>query len=149
MQNHNWECLTKAAVTAYSNRDFNNAVNLNKQALSLLEISFNDDFNFDAESTIAAAAVSFLNLAESYTVLGEFILANAQYENAISFLQVAMSRPDVSDQQYGIIIRTLTRIRCEWQLFSQSHLSELPAQSNLLMETFSNVVSAPKKVIHH
>ncbi len=149
MLNHNWECLTKEAINAYSNHAFDDAVNLNKQALSLLEVSFDDDFNRDAESTIAAATVSFLNLAESYTVLGEFVLANAQYENAIHFLQVAMTRSDVSDQQYGIIIRTLTRIRCEWQLFSQSHLSELPSQSHPLMETFSNVVSAPKKVIHH
>ena len=149
MLNHNWECLTKEAINAYSNHAFDDAVNLNKQALSLLEVSFDDDFNRDAESTIAAATVSFLNLAESYTVLGEFVLANAQYENAIHFLQVAMTRSDVSDQQYSIIIRTLTRIRCEWQLFSQSHFSALPAQNNPLMETFSNVVSAPKKAIRH
>jgi len=149
MQNHNWECLTKAAVTAYSNHDFNDAVNLNKQALSLLEVSFDDDFNFDVESTIAAATVSFLNLAESYTLLGDFVLANAQYENAVNFLQAAMTRLDLNEQQYGIIIRTLTRIRCEWQLFNQSHFSKLPAQNNVLMETFSNVVSAPKKAIHH
>ena len=149
MLNHNWECLTKEAVNAYSNHAFNDAVNLNKQALSLLEVSFYDDFNHDVESTIAAATVSFLNLAESYTVLGEFVLANAQYENAINFLQAAMTRSAVNDHQYSIIIRTLTRIRCEWQLFNQSHFSELPAQSNPLMETFSNVVSAPKKATHH
>lgn len=122
------EYLTKQANKVYLNNAFSDAVKLNQQALIVMEQSFDDDFYHNAESAITAATVSFLNIAESYTESGDLILANTQYKNAVSFLQTAIVSSDVNDKQYGLIMRTVTRIRCEWELFKQSHI--IPTQLN-------------------
>lgn len=147
----NWERLTRQANRAYSNHAFSEAVELNQQALSQAEMSFDDDFYRDAESAVAAAAVSFLNIAESYTALGDFISANTQYENAVNFLQAIIVRPDVDDEQRGLIMRTATHIRFEWELFTQSHSKHVSAQSKALMQALSHAVSGSgsKVMVRH
>ncbi|MBJ7539700.1 tetratricopeptide repeat protein [Marinomonas transparens] len=145
----NWERLTRQANRAYSNHAFSDAVELNQQALTQVEQSFDDDFHRDAESAVAAATVSFLNIAESYTALGDFISANTQYESAVNFLQAAIARPDVNDEQRGLIMRTATHIRFEWELFTQSHGKEFSSQSRALMQALSQAVSYSKSAIHH
>jgi len=145
----NWERLTRQANRAYSNHAFSDAVELNQQALAQAEMSFDDDFYCDAESAVAAAAVSFLNIAESYTALGDFISANTQYENAVNFLQAIIVRPDVDDEQRSLIMRTATHIRFEWELFTQSHNKHVSAQSKALMQALSHAVSSSKAMLHH
>ena len=145
----NWERLTRQANRAYSNHAFTDAVDLNRQALMQAEMSFDDDFHRDAESAVAAAAVSFLNIAESYTALGDFVSANTQYENAVNFLQTIITRTDVDDEQHSLIMRTATHIRFEWELFTQSHSKNITAQSKMLMQALSNAVSSSKSVLHH
>ncbi|BFM51215.1 tetratricopeptide repeat protein [Marinomonas sp. THO17] len=145
----NWERLTRQANKAYSNHDYSNAVELNQQALQQVECSFDDDFHQDAESAVAAAAVSFLNIAESYTALGDFLSANTQYENAVNFLQAVIVRPDVDEEQRGLIMRTATHIRFEWELFSQSHSKHVVAQSKALMRSISNAVTSQGVMVRH
>lgn len=144
-----WERLTRQANKAYSNHAFSEAVDLNRQALMQAERSFDEDFYRDAESAVAAAAVSFLNIADSYTALGDFMSANTQYENAVSFLQTIIVRPDMSDEQRNLIMRTATHIRFEWELFTQSHSKHVSAQSKALMQALSNAVSVPKNAVRH
>lgn len=145
----NWERLTRQANKAYSNQDYSNAVELNQQALHQVEGSFDDDFHQDAESAVAAAAVSFLNIAESYTALGDFLSANTQYENAVNFLQAVIVRPDVDEEQRGLIMRTATHIRFEWELFSQSHSKHVMAQSKALMRSISSAVTSQGVMVRH
>ena len=145
----NWERLTRQANRAYSNHVFSDAVELNQQALTQAEMSFDDDFYRDAESAVAAAAVSFLNIAESYTALGDFVSANTQYENAVNFLQAIIVRPDLDGEQRGLIMRTATHIRFEWELFSQSYSKHVSTQSKVLMQALSNAVSSSETMVHH
>jgi len=145
----NWERLTRQANRAYSNHAFSDAVELNQQALTQAEASFDDDFYRDAESAVAAAAVSFLNIAESYTALGDFVSANTQYENAVNFLQAIIVRPDLDGEQRGLIMRTATHIRFEWELFSQSYSKHVSTQSKVLMQALSHAVTSSKTMVHH
>ncbi|WP_369920788.1 tetratricopeptide repeat protein [Marinomonas polaris] len=144
-----WERLTRQANRAYSNHAFTDAVDLNRQALMQAERSFDEDFYRDAESAVAAAAVSFLNIAESYTALGDFISANTQFESAVNFLQTIIARPDMDDEQRDLIMRTATHIRFEWELFTQSHSKEVSAQSRALMQSLTNAVSISTAVMRH
>ncbi|WP_417527927.1 tetratricopeptide repeat protein [Marinomonas shanghaiensis] len=144
-----WERLTRQANKAYSNHAFSEAVDLNRQALMQAERSFDEDFYRDAESAVAAAAVSFLNIAESYTALGDYISANTQYENAVNFLQAIIVRPDMNDEQRNLIMRTATHIRFEWELFSQSYNKNVSAQSKALMQALSHAVSMPTALVRH
>jgi tetratricopeptide (TPR) repeat protein len=144
-----WERLTRQANKAYSNHAFSEAVDLNQQALKQAERSFDEDFYRDAESAVAAAAVSFLNIAESYTALGDYISANTQYENAVNFLQAIIVRPDMNDEQRNLIMRTATHIRFEWELFSQSYNKNVSAQSKALMQALSHAVSMPTALVRH
>ncbi|WP_111638273.1 tetratricopeptide repeat protein [Marinomonas shanghaiensis] len=144
-----WERLTRQANKAYSNHAFSEAVDLNQQALRQAERSFDEDFYRDAESAVAAAAVSFLNIAESYTALGDYISANTQYENAVNFLQAIIVRPDMNDEQRNLIMRTATHIRFEWELFSQSYNKNVSAQSKALMQALSHAVSMPTALVRH
>lgn len=145
----NWERLTRQANRAYSNRAFSDAVDLNRQALAQAEMSFDDSFRRDAESAVAAMAVSFLNIAESYTALGDFVSANTQYENAISFLQTIITCTDIDDEQCSLILRTATHIRFEWELFTHSHGKNIKSQRKILMQALSNAVASSKNVVHH
>ena len=145
----NWERLTRQANRAYSNHAFTDAVDLNRQALMEAEYSFDEDFYRDAESAVAAAAVSFLNIAESYTALGDFISANTQFESAVNFLQTIIARPDMNDEQRNLIMRTATHIRFEWELFTQSYSKEVSVQSRALMQSLSNAVSISTAVVRH
>ena len=145
----NWERLTRQANRAYSNHAFADAVDLNRQALMEAERSFDEDFYRDAESAVAAAAVSFLNIAESYTALGDFVSANAQFENAVNFLQTIIARSDMDDEQRSLIIRTARHIRFEWELFTQSYSKEVSVQNRVLMQSLSNAVSIPTDMIRH
>ena len=138
----NWERLTRQANRAYSNHDYSDAVEFNREALMQVEMTFDEHFHLDAESTVAAAAVSFLNIAESYTALGDYISANTQYESAVNFLQAVIVRPDLDQEQRSLIMRTATHIRFEWELFAQSHSKSVTAQSRVLMRSLSNAVSA-------
>jgi len=144
-----WERLTRQANKAYSNHAFSEAVDLNQQALKQAERSFDEDLYRDAESAVAAAAVSFLNIAESYTALGDYISANNQYENAVNFLQAIIVRPDMNDEQRNLIMRTATHIRFEWELFSQSYNKNVSAQSKALMQALSHAVSMPTALVRH
>lgn len=144
-----WERLTRQANKAYSNHAFSEAVDLNRQALMQAERSFDEDFYRDAESAVAAAAVSFLNIAESYTALGDYISANTQYENAVNFLQTIIVRPDMNDEQRNLIMRTATHIRFEWELFTQSYNKNVSAQSKALMQSLSHAVSMPTALVRH
>jgi hypothetical protein len=144
-----WERLTRQANRAYSNHAFTDAVDLNRQALMEAERSFDEDFYRDAESAVAAAAVSFLNIAESYTALGDFISANTQFECAVNFLQAIIARPDLDGEQRSLIMRTATHIRFEWELFTQSYSKEVSAQSRALMQSLTNAVSISTAVMRH
>lgn len=144
-----WERLTRQANRAYSNHAFTDAVDLNRQALMEAERSFDEDFYRDAESAVAAAAVSFLNIAESYTALGDFISANTQFECAVNFLQTILNRADMDEDQRSLITRTATHIRFEWELFAQSYSKEVSAQSRALMHSLSNAVSMPVNMVRH
>ena len=145
----NWEQLTREANRAYSNHAFSDAVELNREALTQAEKTFEDDFHRDAESAVAAAAVSFLNIAESYTALGDFISANTEFESAVNFLQTIMARSDMNNEQRDLIMRTATHIRFEWELFAQSHRKNITAQSKMLMLALSSAVSNSKRTVHH
>ena len=145
----NWERLTRQANQAYSNHAFSDAVELNQQALTHAEMSFDDDFYRDAESAVAAAAVSFLNIAESYTALGDFMSANTQYENAVNFLQTIIVRSDLDDEQRKLIMRTATHIRFEWELFTQSYSKQVSSQSKGLMQALSRTDSSSKVMVRH
>jgi hypothetical protein len=144
-----WERLTRQANRAYSNNAFTDAVDLNRQALCEAERSFDKDFFRDAESAVAAAAVSFLNIAESYTALGDFISANTQFERAVHFLQTVISRPDMNNEQRSLIMRTATHIRFEWDLFTQSYQKDVSAQSKTLMQVLSSAITAPNAYVCH
>lgn len=145
----NWERLTRQANKAFSNHDFTDAVDLNRQALIQAERSFDEDFYRDAESAVAAAAVSFLNMAESYTALGDFVSANTQFECAVNFLQRVMSRPDMNNEQRDLIMRTATHIRFEWDLFTQSYHREVSIQSKALMQSLSHAISTSNTFVCH
>ncbi|NLQ17831.1 tetratricopeptide repeat protein [Marinomonas sp. M1K-6] len=145
----NWERLTRQANRAYSNHDFSSAVELNRQALRQAEMSFDEDFCRDAESAVAAAAVSFLNIAESYTALGDFISANTQYENAVNFLQAVIVRADMNDEQRDLIMRTATHLRFEWELFSQSYGKRLLSQGRALMESLNSAIAGTSAMVRH
>ena len=144
-----WERLTRQANRAYSNHAYLEAVDLNRQALSQVEHSFNEDFYQDAESVVAASVVSFLNIAESYTALGDFISANSQYEQAVNFLQSIIGRNDVTEEQRDLITRTATHIRFEWELFTQSHGKAFSAQSKALLQALSQAVNYSSSAIQH
>ncbi|WP_191601954.1 tetratricopeptide repeat protein [Marinomonas algicola] len=146
---HNWESLTRLANNAYSKHAFSDAVDLNKQALTQAEQSFDDDFKKDPESAVAATTVSFFNMAESYTALGDYVSANTQYEQAVNFLQSIIVRPNLDFEQRELIMRTATHIRFEWELFSQSYSKELISQSKALMQALAHTVSCTKHVVHH
>lgn len=144
-----WERLTRQANRAYSNQNYLDAVDLNRQALMQAECGFDEDFHRDAESAVAAAAVSFLNIAESYTALGDFISANTQFENAVNFLQKVIARPDMAEDQRDLIMRTATHIRFEWELFTTSYSKQVSAQSRALMVSLANAVSVPAAYACH
>ncbi|MFT2111561.1 tetratricopeptide repeat protein [Marinomonas sp. 2405UD68-3] len=146
---HNWENLTRQANKAYSNHAFLDAIELNRQALNQAEQSFEYDFSQDPESAIAAATVSFFNIAESYTALGDYISANTQYENAVNFLQSLTDRADLVDEQRDLIVRTAGHIRFEWDMFTQSYGKAFALQSKDLMKVVSHTVIRSKNVIHH
>ncbi|NVK27263.1 MAG: tetratricopeptide repeat protein [Flavobacteriia bacterium] len=144
-----WERLIRQANRAFSNHAYSDAVDLNQKALLEAERSFDEDFYLDAESAVAAAAVSFLNIAESYTALGDFVSANTQFEKAVNFLQAIIARPDMDDEQRSLVMRTATHIRFEWELFTQSYSRALSAQSRALIQTLSNAVSIPSSMVRH
>ncbi|RBW42452.1 tetratricopeptide repeat protein [Psychromonas sp. B3M02] len=146
---HSWEILTKRANKAYSSNDFSDAVFLNQQALSMLETTFHDNFLLDAESYISAAAVSFLNLADAYNALNNSLLANSHYENAINFLQAVLSRADVDDRHYCLVMHTVTRIRCEWEMFNEQQAQQQSVQDQKSFSTFVNHVPYAEHITHH
>ena len=152
---HNWESLTKQANKAYSSHDFENAVVLNHQALNILTTSFNEYFKLDIESYISAAAVSFLNLAESYTALDNPVLAHNQYESAINFLQAVLSHADIDNQHYCLVMHSITRIRCEWEMFNEHQAKQLVSQGSTpflnksTFTPFSDKTSYTKQITHH
>ncbi|WP_417696818.1 hypothetical protein [Psychromonas sp.] len=144
-----WENLTKRANKAYSSNEFSDAVILNQQALNTLETIFHDNFPFDAESYISAAAVSFLNLADAYSALENLLLANSQYENGINFLQAVLTRADVDGRHYCLVMHAITRIRCEWEMFNEKQAKQSPDDEPQSFSTFIGYGTYSKKVIHH
>lgn len=144
-----WEQLTRLANKAHSNHAFSDSVELNRQALAFATEHFDEDFRQDAESAVAASIVSYLNMAESYTSLGDYLSANTQYERAVHFLQTALSRVDVSAEQRDLLSRTATHVRFEWELFSQSHGTALSIQSKSLVQALSNAVAQPRSMVRH
>ncbi|GAB3485039.1 tetratricopeptide repeat protein [Marinomonas epiphytica] len=144
-----WERLTRQANRAYSSHAYMESVELNRLALSWLEASIKEDFGQDAESMVAAATVSYLNIAESYTALGDFISANSQYELAVNFLQSALQREGLADEHKALIARTASHIRFEWELFSKSHGKAFTSQSKALMQALTNAVSYSNTALSH
>ena len=125
----NSENLTKKVNKTCLSQTFSDAIKLDQQALIIMKKSFDEDFYDNAQSAITAATISFLNIAESYAASGYFILANIQYKEAVRFLQTAIVSSNINDKQYSLIMRTITRIRCEWELFKQSHIISSPINS--------------------
>ncbi|MBJ7555615.1 tetratricopeptide repeat protein [Marinomonas spartinae] len=115
-----WEKLTRQANQAYSNHAFLEAVDFNQQALDQILEGFEEDFCLDPESAVAAMAVSYLSIAESYTGLGDVVAANRQFEKAIDFLQDVIARPGLALEQRDLILQTMNHIRFEWELLTQS-----------------------------
>ncbi|MCZ2723718.1 tetratricopeptide repeat protein [Marinomonas sp. 15G1-11] len=144
-----WEHLTRQANKAYSNNAFSEAVDLNLLALQQAERSFAEDFEEDPQSTLAAISVSFFNVAESYTALGDYISANRQYQQAVNFLQVVIVLPNLITEQRDQIMKTATHIRFEWDLFTQSYGRELSLQSKALMKSPSYSIKDARAVVHH
>ncbi|REG81337.1 tetratricopeptide repeat protein [Marinomonas pollencensis] len=144
-----WEKLTREANQAYFKHAFSDAVDLNRKALAKVENDFDCGFYQDPESYVSAAVVSYLNIAEAFVALGDYISANLQYENATNFLQAILTRPDLADEQRNLIMRTATHIRFEWDLFSQSHNAKLKAQSKVLMQAIAQATSYSKAVVRH
>lgn len=125
----NSENLTKKVNKTCLSQTFSDAIKLDQQALIIMKKSFDEDFYDNAQAAITAATISFLNIAESYAASGYFILANIQYKEAVRFLQTAIVSSNINDKQYSLIMRTITRIRCEWELFKQSHIISSPINS--------------------
>lgn len=144
-----WEKLTRQANQAYSNQAFLEAVDFNQQALGQVQKSFDDDFRQDPESAVAAAVVSYLNIAESYTGLGNFIAANEQYENAINFLQAAIVRPDLAADQRDLIMQTANHVRFEWELFVQSHGQDMKTHNKILVGKMKDASSSYRVTTFH
>ncbi|MGO3346212.1 MAG: tetratricopeptide repeat protein [Marinomonas sp.] len=144
-----WERLTREANRAYFKHAFSDAVDLNRKALSQVEGDFDHGFYQDPETFVAATVVSYLNIAEAFTGLGDCVSANLQYENAVNFLQSILIRSDLEAEQRNLIMRTATHIRFEWDLFTQSHGANLKAQSKALMQAITHAVSYSKAVVHH
>lgn len=145
----NWERLTRQANKAHSNYAFSDAIELHREALYQAQHSFDDSFHLDAESSVAAIAVSFLNMAESYSSLGDYISANTQYENAVNFLQAIIARPDMGEEHRVLIMRTASHIRFEWDLFSKTHGNSVMSQKKSLLQALSQAVSSAKAVVQH
>lgn len=121
-----WEKLTRDANKAHSNNDFLDAIELNEQALSLL--SFNYDFNKDVASTVEESIVNFLNMAESYSALGDYVSANEQYENAEKFLQSTLSSKSMNSDEWHFIMKVHNQVRFEWNAFKAIYKKAVMAQ---------------------
>jgi len=145
----NWKYLTSEANKAYSNDAFFDAIELNQQALMQAEISFNSQFEKDPESAVAAMIVSILNLADSFTAVGDFNATGIEYQKAINFLQTTIIRPDINEQKKDLILRTANQVRLEWEGFNKRYKQSVSLQIRTLMKDISNAVYCPQIMVHH
>ncbi|SBS33051.1 hypothetical protein MSP8887_01851 [Marinomonas spartinae] len=145
----NWEKLTRQANQAYSNHAFLEAVDFHQQALDQILKRFEEDFCLDPESVVAATAVSYLNIAESYTGLGNVMAANRQFEKAIDFLQAVIARPDLALEQRDLIFQTMNHIRFEWELFTQSFGKERVVKHSALLHPFPQLTPSTLTAAFH
>ncbi|TDO98669.1 tetratricopeptide repeat protein [Marinomonas balearica] len=143
-----WEKLTRKANIAFSNQAYLESVDLNLSALLTAQQEFDQRFDVDAESAVAANIVSYLNLAESYAAMGDLLTANGHYESALNFLNTIVIRPSINREQTDLIHRTLNHVRFEWDLFSQSHRNELSMQLSKKNVEKISISSVSTQVIH-
>ncbi|WP_028867534.1 hypothetical protein [Psychromonas arctica] len=105
-------------VSQYTDK---NAISSNQRAL--IQLNLCDVISPDIETAnevITAATDEFLHQANVYNASGELVLANIQYKKAIVLLQTVLSSHDVSEKYYAQLMRTIGRIRCEWELFNHN-----------------------------
>ena len=98
-----------------------NAISSNQRAL--IQLNLCDVISPDIETAnevITAATDEFLDQANAYNASGDRVLANIQYKKAITLLQTVLGSHDVSDKYYALLMRTIGRIRCEWELFNHN-----------------------------
>ncbi|WP_435234995.1 hypothetical protein ACR30L_14695 [Psychromonas sp. PT13] len=145
----NWKYLIQQANDAYQDNAYSEAISLNQQALEYAKEIFHDEFYRDPSSAVAASTISFLNLAESYTAVGDLLSANNQYKNAIHFLQMAVVHLALNDTHSDLIMRTAGKIQFEWSLFSKHHDVDIPIQSAELMRSVSLAITYAKNTVHH
>lgn len=144
-----WEKLTRQANNAFTNQKFSDAVQLNQEALALVIADFEQGFQQDPESFVAAAVVSHLNIAEAFTRMGDFLSANSQFECAVKFLDRILHRVDLLNEQREILLGTANHIRFEWELFSQSYGAALASQTKALVNMFTRAATQSQSVVRH
>ncbi len=107
-----------SSVGQHTDIDF---ISSNQRAL--IQLNLCGDISSDIEAAnevITAATDEFLDQANAYNASGDLVLANIQYKKAIILLQTVLGSHDVSDKYYALLMRTIGRIRCEWELFNHN-----------------------------
>ncbi len=123
-----WEQLTRDANRAHSNNNFLDSIELNQQALTL--VSMSHGFNKNITVIVEESMVNFLNIAESYIALGDYISANEQYENADAFIQSSLSTKGMKSDQWQLIMNIHNQLRNEWDKFKRSYKKAVIMQKN-------------------
>ena len=120
-----WEQLTRDARRAFQNHSYLHALELNHSALLFSKRHFNGLFEKDADRAIAAVLVSYFNAIDNHLALYDFNKARSVFDNALRFLIVVHSKPQLSEQQFTAILHGASHLHSEWCRFLQTNEDEI------------------------
>lgn len=141
-----WEELMRHARRAYQENAYQDALELNNSALLFSKRHFNQLFDHDADKAIAAVLVSYFNAIDNHLALYDFIKARACFDNALSFLISAKSRPLISEYQADAILHGVSHLHNEWCRFLTANQNEV---SDFKIPVFQASLEALSSHSHH
>ncbi|MFT7372615.1 MAG: hypothetical protein ACI9T9_001302 [Oleiphilaceae bacterium] len=147
-----WEVLITDAKKAHDNHCYDNAIELNNNALLLSKKHFDIIFiSSDPEKAVVLVLISYLNMIDSYIAKNRLASVHTLFEEIFYFLTDINKRPHKVSAQQTAIINAVEKLYIEWSLFLKQYSKSLTGNNEVWtkkLPTFMSLLSNESPVIH-
>ncbi|MBO9488829.1 hypothetical protein J7384_00475 [Endozoicomonas sp. G2_1] len=133
----NWENKIKQAQFAFEKQQFDKAIKLSGQALTMASRAFSQVAVGDIQKAIATIVISYFSLADGYLAIESHDKVLRSYQNCLSFVIKAndMTSSSAIDHSVAIAMATV-KIDEKWQAFKQQGDQFFVAKARHSIEKF-------------
>ncbi len=111
----------RKAKQRYQDRNYQQAIDLNLEAIVIAQKSFAQTFIVDPNKAIAMVLVSHFSLIDGYEAQADFLTARQCFESAADFLLAVKADYPLNEAQKQSLIQGAQKLKHEWATFYRNH----------------------------